>query len=171
MKNKMNTCPSFHYTPREICEEIFKDIDFKETDITLEPCKGRDGETTMYGLIPGNKDWCEIEYGRDFFTYEFSNKFDKIITNPPYRGNEPEGIRKNIGWDFIRRCFELIKDDGEVWLLLNHKMFNSLTPKRLNDIQPFNIHFMRILNIKLWYGRYYWVCFKKGEGCVKYTYK
>ena len=43
-------------------------------------------------------------------------------------------------------------------------MFNSMTPVRLNKFKKlgFVIVFMRVLNIKCWYGRYYWICFKKG---------
>ena len=42
--------------------------------------------------------------------------------------------------------------------------FNSLTKKRLEKYKElgFCIVFMRVLEIKCWYGRYYWVCFKKG---------
>jgi len=162
---KKKECPDFHYTPKNVCIELLKDIEFSENKWSLEPCKGREG--TWYSLIPYNKDWCEVEEGRDFFTYKFNRKFDIIICNPPYKDNNET---ENIGWKFILKCFENVKSNGEVWLLLNHRIYNSLTPKRLHDIQPFNICFQRILNIKKWYGRYYWICFKQKSSIIKYLY-
>ena len=150
------TCASFHYTPLEICKKLLLDLDFKEDEETLEPCIGRD--KNFYNLIPYKKDWGEIEEGRDIFTYEFNRTFNKIILNPPYKDNE---TKKNIGMLFIFKCLELCSD--ECWCLCNNAMFNSLTPIRLNKIKDmgFGISFMRILNINIWYGRYYWICFKK----------
>ena len=161
----MDKCPSFHYTPIEICKELLKDIDFKENEETLEPCIGRD--KNFYNLIPYKKDWGEIELGRDIFNYDYKRKFNKCIVNPPYRSNDSNiKNRKNIAIDFIFKCLELCSD--ECWFLLNSKMLNSLTPLRLNKIKDmgFGLVFMRILNIKEWYGRYYWICFKKNRDSI-----
>ena len=158
----MNECPSTHYTPKDITPILLEDISFNKDDITLEPCKGR--TDNFYELIPYTKDWCEIDLGRDLFEYDFGDTlFTKIITNPPYRTNHIEAKdRKNIAIKVIEKCFELCND--ECWFLFNNQMFNSMTPVRLNKYKKlgFEIVFMRILNIKCWYGRYYWVCFKKG---------
>ena len=169
----MNECPEFHYTPDNIVIELLKDIKFKNNDKLLEPCKGRN-TNGFYKYLINNKydvDYCEIDEGRDFFKYDFKDKkYDKIIVNPPYKTNHKnENERKNIAWLFIFECFKHIKDNGECWFLLNHKMFNSLTPLRLSKLNPFNITFLRILNIKCWYGRYYWICFKKEPSNIKYT--
>ena len=164
----MSPCPEFHFTPAEIAAVLMKDITFVETDYTLEPCRALG---SFYNLIPYNKEWCEIDEGRDFFTYEFGDtKFSKVITNPPYRTNHTDATeRKNICVEFIFRCLEVC--DGEVWLLLNGKMFNTLTPKRLGKMREmgFNMTFMRILDVKIWYGRYYWVCFStKGASIIHF---
>ena len=45
----------------------------------LEPCRGTG---SFYNLFKGNKDWCEITEGKDFFDY--NKKVDWIITNPPF---------------------------------------------------------------------------------------
>jgi len=159
------SCPSSHYTPVDICEELLQDINFNETEETLEPCIGRD--KNFYNLIPYTKDWGEIELGRDIFTYDYGRKFNKLIVNPPYRDNEPDvNLRKNIAMDFMFKCFELCSD--ECWFLLNNKMFNSLTPLRLTKMKTlgFCITSMRIINIKCWYGRYYWICFKKNATSI-----
>lgn len=164
----MNKCPEFHFTPRQTAQQLIKDITFNENDFTLEPCMG-DG--SFYNIIPYTKDWCEIDKGRDIFTYDFGDTtFTKVITNPPYRTNHKKvEDRKNIAMDFIFRCLELCSDES--WFLLNHKMFNSLTPRRLSKMKDmgFEITFLRILNIKKWYGRYYWICLKKNKtGIIKF---
>jgi hypothetical protein len=161
MNEELEPCPSSHYTPYETIDLLLKDITFNEGESTLEPTAGR--EMRIYNKIPFEKDWCEIDLGRDFFTYDFGDKkFDKIITNPPYRSNHKQGHRINIAIKTIEKSFELCKD--ECWFLLNNQMFNSLTKKRLEKYKElgFCIVFMRVLEIKCWYGRYYWVCFKKG---------
>jgi len=169
--SEMQNCPDFHYTPENIAKELLKDIKIEKNDIILEPCKGR-GDIGFYKYLKGkNCDWCEIDEGRDFFKYDFKGKkYDKIIVNPPYRTNhKDEKDRKNIAWLFMFECFKHIKLDGEVWFLLNNKMFNSLTPLRLSKLNGFNIDFIRILNIKQWYGRYYFICFRKKQTNIKYT--
>ena len=161
----MNKCPPSHFTPKNIAKELLKDIDFNKNDFTLEPCRATGN---FYNLIPYSKDWCEIDEGRDFFTYDFGDiKFSKIIVNPPYRSNHKKlEDRKNILWDFIFRCFDLCND--ECWILLSIKQLNGLTPKRLKNINElgFNVCFIRILNIKEWYGRYYWLCFSKNKPSI-----
>tara|TARA_Y100000310_G_scaffold345570_1_gene466739 strand:- start:1337 stop:2680 length:1344 start_codon:yes stop_codon:yes gene_type:complete len=163
--NKMEKCPNQHYTPQNVAEELIKDIKFNKNDFTLEPCKA-DG--SFYNIIPYKKDWCEIDLGRDIFKYDFGDiKFTKIITNPPYRSNHKNAKdRKNIFMKFIMRCFELC--DGECWFLFNNAMLNGLTPPRLRKIKDlgFNLCFMRIINIKKWYGRYYWICFSKSKKSI-----
>jgi hypothetical protein len=157
-------CPKFHFTPPDVAEELLKDIVFKENDKTLEPCIG-DG--AFYDLIPYEKDWAEIDKGRDIFNYKFDMKFTKCIVNPPYRTNHKKASdRKNIAMKFIFKCLELVSEEG--WFLINSRMLNSITPPRLRKIKDlgFNLCFMRILNIKKWYGRYYWICFSKNKPSI-----
>ena len=47
----------------------------------LEPCKG---EGAFLQYLPENSDWCEIAEGRNY--YDYNEKVDWIVTNPPYRG-------------------------------------------------------------------------------------
>ena len=159
-KEEFDECPSFHYTPKDICEKLLEDIEFKAYDETLEPCIGRD--RNFYDKIPYQKDWGEIEQGRDIFEYDYGRKFAKVIVNPPYKTNHKEPKdRKNIAMKFIFRCLELCMD--ECWCLLNLQMFNSLTPNRLKDMTEmgFGVVSIKVVNISKWYGRYFWVCFKK----------
>lgn len=65
------------YTPDEIAKQIVSI--FAPSGKILEPCKGK-GAFMKY--LPENTLWCEIKEGKDFF--EFKEKVDWIITNPPY---------------------------------------------------------------------------------------
>lgn len=147
--------PVNQFTPVEVAIELLKDITFNPNELTLEPCAGR--EMRIYNLIPGEKDWCEIELGKDFFQYTGSPH--KIITNPPFHSSD----KKNICISVLEHCLKVATD--EVWLLLNNQIFNSMTPCRLHKYlnMGFKMVFIRVLNIPCWYGRYYFICFKKGE--------
>lgn len=155
-------CPETHYTPIPTVEELLKDITFVSDDLTLEPCAGRDNR--FYNLITGNKERCEIEDGLDFFQYTGSPT--KIITNPPYKSND---MKENLSVKVIEHSLKVCS--GECWFLLNNQMFNSLTPCRLHKYLKagWKMTFVRILNIPCWYGRYFWICFKKGHWEVQET--
>lgn len=65
------------YTPdwvaRDMCDF------FKPSGRILEPCAG-DGVFLKY--LPPETEWCEIEKGRDFFSWR--ERVDWIVGNPPY---------------------------------------------------------------------------------------
>lgn len=153
--------PVNQFTPVEVAIELLKDIKFNPNELTLECCAGR--EMRIYNIIPGEKDWCELELGKDFFQY--TGRPHKIITNPPFHDQN----KKNICVSVIEHCFKVCLD--EVWILINHQTFNSLTPCRLHKYlkMGFKIVFIRILNIPCWFGRYYFICFKKGEWEIQDT--
>lgn len=157
-----NIKEGFHYTPPEITKELIKDIDFVDGSSCLETCRGGG---SFYDILPDNiiKDWCEIDMGRDFFQH--TTITDISIANPPYQV-EIEGKRKNIVIKWMNHQFSIT--NKECWYLLNGSMFSSLTPIRLNKWKSlgWNMCFMRILNIKKWYGRYYWVCFSKTKPSI-----
>ena len=157
-----NIKDGFHYTPKEITKELIKDIDFVDNETVLETCRGGGA---FYDILPDNivKDWCEIDMGRDFF--EYNNKVDISIANPPYR-IEIDGERKNAIIKWMNHQFSIT--NKECWYLLNGKCWSSMTPIRLNKwkLSGWNICYMRILNIKKWYGRYYWVCFSKSKPSI-----
>jgi hypothetical protein len=66
-------------TPLKVAKEIINLFEIK--GVILDAFMG-DG--AFYNQYPTNciKDWCEIDKGKDFFDYH--NKVDWIITNPPY---------------------------------------------------------------------------------------
>ena len=157
-----NIKDGFHYTPVEIVKELIKDIEFINNESCLETCRGGGA---FYNALPDNivKDWCEIDMGRDFFQH--TTPTDISISNPPYQ-IEIDGKRKNIVIKWMDHQFSIT--NRECWFLFNGSMFSSMTPIRLNKwkLLGWNICFMRILNIKKWYGRYYWVCFSKTKPSI-----
>ena len=75
----------------------------------LEPCKG-EGAFTKY--LPENTEWCEITEGRNF--YDYNEKVDWIVTNPPYSDFNR----------FLEHSFELA--DNIVLLVPIAKMMKSM---------------------------------------------
>jgi hypothetical protein len=78
----MNNPKDKVYTPDFIVDEVLDRflplVDVTET--ILEPFKGKGA---FYNKLPKSKtEWCEIDEGVDFF--DFDQKVDWIITNPPY---------------------------------------------------------------------------------------
>jgi hypothetical protein len=66
-----------HFTDEEIARKIIEH--FSPTGECLEPFRG-DGAFLKW--LPEGAKWCEIMEGVDFF--EFKDKVDWIITNPPF---------------------------------------------------------------------------------------
>jgi hypothetical protein len=50
----------------------------------LEPCIGDGAIVQVLRNYTSDIDWCEIQLGRDFLTYEPDRRYDWVITNPPY---------------------------------------------------------------------------------------
>ena len=80
----------------------------------LDPCSGNNA---FYNALPNPKDWCEITKGRDFFDY--TDKVDWIITNPPY----------SIYDKFLQHSFHIA--DNVVFFVLIAKAFKSLSIERM----------------------------------------
>lgn len=89
---------------------------FHDDDTFLDPCRGKGA---FYENLPDKKDWCEIQDGKDFLTYD--KQVSWIITNPPWRGKLYTAI--------ARKSFELA--DNVVFLVKTDGAFG--TSKRLND--------------------------------------
>lgn len=65
------------YTPDDTAKLI---VDrYKPSGKVLEPCAG---EGAFLKVLPKDTEWCEIEKGRNFF--EYKQKVDWIVTNPPF---------------------------------------------------------------------------------------
>jgi hypothetical protein len=148
------TDESFNYTPIPLCQTLINMIEYDISDSWYEPFMG---SGNFYDNIPSsNKDWSEISKGRDFFTN--NNIYDIIITNPPFRIN---------GVNSLIPCItKMLKQSRKsVNILINLKCFNSLTPLRLKDFSNMGwyIHRIHICNVKKWFGRYYFIQFRKQQ--------
>ncbi len=65
------------YTPEELAIKIINSVSLYGK--VLDPCMG---EGSFYNNINHDKDWCELDKGKDFLLY--TNRVDWVITNPPW---------------------------------------------------------------------------------------
>ena len=70
------------YTPKELAIQLINQIDYSKNDYLYDPFLG---QGAFYDNFNHDlKEWAEIDQGRDFFSYEPTNKIDWIISNPPF---------------------------------------------------------------------------------------
>lgn len=155
----------FHQTPEELCKELLKLVPFQDGDVVLEPFKGEGG---FYNNFPANvnKDWCEIEEGRDYRDHD--KAFDWVITNPPFRLND--GVKRENAFFKLLKYYTERATKG-IAFLGNDFCFATLTPKRLKELNEsgWYIHNIVCCQIKKWRGRYFFIIFKK-EPCDFYKH-
>ncbi len=107
------------FTPEWLAEHICKL--FPISGKVLEPCKG---EGAFLKYLPKDSDWCEIVEGKNF--YDYDNKVDWIVTNPPYSDFNR----------FLSHSFEIA--ENIVLLVPVAKMFKSMgTLKSIFDYGGF----------------------------------
>ena len=144
-------------TPPDTAKDIisYVSMQISYTDTVLEPFLGHGN---IYKEILNKKFYCDTKDGIDFFDWD--QKVDWAISNPPFqilRNGEPENALILI----INRLMNICNKG--FFLLINHKLWSSLTVKRLKDWN--NNHWVisriKIFEIKKWYGRYYLVKFEK----------
>ena len=68
------------YTPKPLADLAISYCNILPTDIVLDPCSG--GGVFFDNLPDCDKRWCEIEKDKDFF--EFTEKVDWVVGNPPF---------------------------------------------------------------------------------------
>jgi len=139
---------SFHYTGEELVKYCLSFLDFNKSDFVLDAGAGKN-MVWFKNLTVENKDWCELELGKDFFDY--SQEVDWIVGNPPYKEC----------WEFWQKSFQIARKG--VGFLISINMFNKFTPKRLEEIkqQGFFINKIVVVSCKRWFGRYFFVIFSK----------
>jgi len=94
------------FTPDWLAKEIIEH--FAPVGVCLDPCKG-DG--AFYNNLPAGSHWCEITEGKDFF--QWTNKVDWIISNPPFSGF----------FEFLTHSFTIA--DNIVYVVPFNKVFNA----------------------------------------------
>lgn len=129
----MRKASDFYPTPKETIENILFNYKFpEERKSFLEPCAGNGNITsivkekfpnwyiTSLELRPEEKENLtpisdELIIG-DFLIYDFNNnKFDVIITNPPF----------SLAQEFINKSLSLLSKDGVCIMLLRTAMLES----------------------------------------------
>lgn len=96
----------------------------------LEPCKGEGAFIRAFENFGISPEWCEIDQGKDFF--EYKEKVDWIITNPPF----------SILSDFLEHSLK--SADNVVFLCLGNALFFK---KRIRLINQANFGFKEIVFI------------------------
>lgn len=101
------------YTPPELAEDIVNY--FQPSGSCIDPCAG---SGVFFDLLPQGSEWCEIERGRDF--YSWTKPMDWAVSNPPYTHYS--------AW--LRHTMKIAKDI--VYLIPVYKLFTS--GKFLDDL-------------------------------------
>ena len=146
-------------TPDDIAEKIYSycEPQMNATDSILEPFLGHGNIYKQFSHLHP-KFYCDTESGINFFN--FDQKVDWAITNPPFQILE-DGEPINAFILIINRLMKICNKG--FFLLINHKLWSSLTVKRLRgwSQDQWAITKIKIHEIKKWYGRYYLVKFEK----------
>ncbi len=147
-------------TPRDIAKTLFELVPKEEGDVWYEPFKG---EGAFYDLMPEPKFYSEINEGLDMF--ENTQRCDRVVTNPPF-AIVIDRKKQNGTIATLEKCFEVT--NKSVSYLINLKCLNALTPVRLKRYSDagWNITRLHIINIPLWFGRYYFITFEKGKPSI-----
>ena len=94
------------YTPDWVAKDM---VDFfKPTGRILEPCAG-DGVFLKY--LPPKTEWCEIQKGRDFFSWR--ERVDFCFGNPPFK----------VFMSWLEHSFTIA--DNVIYVIPANKAFNS----------------------------------------------
>ena len=145
------------FTPSDISKDIISNLDIKKTDKVLEPFKG---QGSFYNQLPQcQKFYCEKDENIDFFNW--TTPIDLIVSNPPFKiliDDKP----KNGLIPIIEHSITIANRFG---YLINHRIFNALTVRRLNlwQKQGYVITYIKVYEIKKWFGRYFFILFEKDK--------
>lgn len=141
------------YTPKPVALKLIEMCDLKEGDKVLDPCYGGG---VFYENLPDyvEKDWCEIEKGRDFFDYK--EKVDWIIGNPPF----------SIWKQWLEHTMTLTDKFAFVMGTMNL----SFRRLRMLEEKGFFLTKLHLCNISFWFGEVFLVVFEKNKPpIVSYT--
>lgn len=148
----------FHQTPRECAKDLINLIPLVEGDRVLEPFAG---EGAFYDQLPEfvEKDWCEIERGRDYKNYD--KEFDWVVSNPPFKLDG-----KNMIWGLIDYYTQRAKKG--VAFFVSDYGFSTITPLRQAILKErdWGLTGITMVNVKKWRGRYFLLVLQKGKPSV-----
>ena len=96
-------------------------------------------DTTIEILETINKK--KIHYG-DFLEFEINKKYTTIIGNPPYI----KTTKGNLYMDFIKKCFDLLKNNGELIFIIPSDFFKLTCAIKIINIMLENGTFTHIFH-------------------------
>ena len=147
---------TFYYTNEQMVKDLISLIPFEFCGEKV--LDAGSGDKVWYKNIPDTLERfeCEIEDGCDF--YKWNKKVDWVVGNPPFR-DKAGGNNLIASW--IEKSSE-IANKGMAFLI-NHKVFNTLTPRRLEKLKEkgFYLQKIHIISDARWFGRYYFLIFIK----------
>ena len=150
----------FHQTPPALAKKLIDKLDLVAGDRVLEPFRG---EGAFYNELPDFviKEWTEIEEGRDY--KDNNDKYDWVISNPPFRLEMADNKRVNSFWKLLLHYTH--QAEKGIAFLGNDYCLSTLTPTRmiiLNDLGWY-LHGIDICSVKRWRGRYFFLTFRKTQ--------
>jgi hypothetical protein len=114
-----------YQTPAWAIDSIREQIVWGENPSILEPCSG-DGNITGMLILRGvarRIEWAEVTKGRDFLEIAYPQRFDFIITNPPF----------SLAREFIEKSLTIANC---VVMLLRLNFLGSQSRKELWEKHP-----------------------------------
>jgi len=150
---------TFHYTNEQMVKDLISLLPIKKTNTVLDAGSGKN-KVWLNNIPVIEKYECEIEDGCDFFLWD--KKVDWVIGNPPY----------HISWKFTDKASK-IANNGIAWLVNNLGLNSLMTPCRLQILKDrrFELQHIRVVSDKRWFGRYYFLIFKKKKGILSWERK
>lgn len=147
-----------HYTPRPLAKYCLGLTPIAEGHTVHDAAKGDGAFFDQFPVSKTLRSYSEIAEGRDFLSREEPS--DWIVTNPPY----------HVFWKYVEKSATLARV-GFGFLISSNPML-SLTPKRLSWLksQGFGITTIAVVNVREWFGRYYYVVFQRNhESILKWS--
>ena len=144
---------TFYYTNEQMVKDLLALVPFNPQDTVLDAGSGKN--KVWFRNIPvEDKYECEIKDGVDFLTWE--RKVDWVVGNPPFDQQKV----------FLNKATTIAQIG--IAFLGNINFWNGLTPKRLNELNGFELQQIHIVTDKRWFGRYYFLIFEKKKGILSW---
>lgn len=140
---------TFHYTSEQMAKNCISLLDLPYESKVLDAGSGKN-KVWAKNLPVRFIEECELEDGENF--YDFSEKTDWVVGNPPYHES----------WKFTEKAITIAEKEV-AWLLNNQAMNSHLTPARLARLHELGWHYTKIHVVadKRWFGRYYFLVLEK----------
>ena len=122
----------YYATPPEAVRKLLAVHDFKQGGRILEPCVGAGhianclsdyGDVTALDIVDRGYPGTIIQ---DFLAWETDQRYDTIITNPPYM----------LAARFITKCMSLLSENGQLAMFLKIQFLEGANRRELFEMFP-----------------------------------